>query len=90
MSLELIVTIGIFVIEQAVMFGVMKANLDHNAKEIAELKSRHQQDINDVYSRLNSTDTTLAEIRGMLKSVEEKIKSVDEKVDLIINGKIQV
>lgn len=77
----LIFTILVTLAGWGVTFGVCKNQIETNGRDIQRVEKQHENDINKLSTRQDSTDS-------LLQSINTQLVELNTKMTLLLNGKI--
>ena len=78
----LIFTILVTLAGWGVTFGVCKNQIETNGRDIQRLEKQHENDIQKVSTRQDSTDS-------LLQSINTQLVELNTKMSLLLNGKLE-
>lgn len=79
----LFLTIIITLAGWSVTFGVCKNQIETNGRDIQRLEKQHENDVQKLSIRQDSTD-------GLLQSINSQLVELNTKMTLLLNGKMEV
>ena len=79
----LLFTILITIAGWSVTFGICKNQIETNGRDIQRIEKQHENDIQKLSIRQDSTD-------GLLQSINSQLVELNTKMTLLLNGKMEV
>lgn len=78
----LIFTILVTLAGWGVTFGVCKNQIETNGRDIQRIEKQHENDVQKLSTRQDSTDT-------LLQSINTQLVELNTKMSLLLNGKLE-
>lgn len=79
----LLFTILVTLAGWGVTFGICKNQIETNGRDIQRLEKQHENDVQKLSIRQDSTD-------GLLQSINSQLVELNTKMTLLLNGKMEV
>lgn len=77
----LIFTILVTLAGWGVTFGVCQQKIETNVRDIQRMEKQHENDVQKLSTRQDSTD-------GLLQSINSQLVELNTKMSLLLNGKL--